>query len=405
MTTLRQQAQQSGLTFVDSDNTSDEPQWNENDWPPLLDGARPFHASVVLDNPKLDDSAQTVVVLGGHKQGQGYTNSVLLLRLAKENLQWREGPPLNNNRALHAAVVCNGGVYVIGGYNGSSCLDTIERLDVDNLCSESMESSTSNQWTTLNCRMSTTRQECSAVTVYNRYIVVMGGYNGQSLSSVDIFDTAVESNHTVIAGPSMTVPRFGCASAVIGHRILVVGGGEDGTDLNSEEYLEFHDASGNETVNTVNAVFPSSCRWTYHHEFFAANRNHAVLALGSCLIVMGRFASPTIPIVFDTCRNTVWTLPGSLLSAHGCSAVVHSKGIAMIGGCNNIFGCGKAHCATLSLIDKNTWCFRRLIEQGPSTMFGSRNKAAPERATVSNESDEHPAKLATENFCNEECVE
>ena len=72
MLTLQQQAQQSGLTFVDSDHNNDVPQWNVNDWPPLLGGWRLWHASVVLDHPG-KDNPQTVVVLGGDKQGQGYS--------------------------------------------------------------------------------------------------------------------------------------------------------------------------------------------------------------------------------------------------------------------------------------------------------------------------------------------
>ena len=62
---LHKLAQQSGLAFADSnDNSRHRPQWNANDWPPLLGGYRCGHASVVLDNPE-NDCAQTVVVLGG----------------------------------------------------------------------------------------------------------------------------------------------------------------------------------------------------------------------------------------------------------------------------------------------------------------------------------------------------
>ena len=211
MTTLQKQAKQSGFCFLDSDNNSLAPHWNNNDWRPLLGRWRRYHASVVLNHPEQDNNAQTVVVLGGDTQIHGYNNSVLLLSLGEENKQWREGPPLNSNRAYHAAVVCNGGVYVIGGHNGCSRLDSIERIDVANLCSYSMESSTSNQWTTLTCRLSTARDECSAVAVHNRYLVVIGGSNGVLLSTVDIIDTGTASNHTLIVGPSMSLPRSGCA--------------------------------------------------------------------------------------------------------------------------------------------------------------------------------------------------
>ena len=373
-TTLQEQAKQSGFCFLDSDNNSLAPHWNTNDWPRLLGGWRQYHASVVLDHPE-KDIAQTVVVLGGRKQNQGYTNSVVLLRLSDENTQWQEGPPLNDKRAFHAAVVCNGGVYVIGGWNGSSQLDSIERIDVAKQCSEPMESSTSNQWTTLTCRLSTARNGCSAVTVYNRYIVVIGGSNENCLSSVDIIDTAIASNHTVIVGPSMTVPRSGSASAVIGHRIFAVGGynGHNEEVLKSVEYLEIHDPSGNGTMNTSSSVFPSLCRWTRDDKLnLSIQRSyHGVVAVGSCLIVMGgcNLRAQENAEVLDTCRNTVWTNPQFTELRFARSAVVHKKGIAVIGRLDN------SSCETLSVIDKNTWCFRRLTEQVPSTIFGTRTDA------------------------------
>ena len=143
--TLQEQAWQSGLVFSDDmDNNSDVPQWNFNVWPPILGGWRYSHASVVLDHQEQDDSAQTVVVLGGANHRILFTDSVLLLSLSDENKQWREGPPLSDKRGLHAAVICNGGVYVIGGSIGNSRLDTIERIDVEELLQTYSTSTTGN---------------------------------------------------------------------------------------------------------------------------------------------------------------------------------------------------------------------------------------------------------------------
>ena len=67
--------------------------------------------------------------------------------------------------------------------------------------------------------------------------------------------------------------------------------------------------------------------------------------------------------------------------------MVHSREIAGIGGSDN------APCATLSLVDKNTWCFRRLIEQVPSRIFGTRTNSpgsSPEHTTAWKESHELP---------------
>ena len=352
-TSLQKQAQQSGLAFPDSGNHSEAPQWNVSDWPHLLGGWRRYHASVVLDHPEQDDNAQTVVVLGGRKQNESYTNSVLLLNLSEENKQWREGPPLNDKRRCHAAVVCCGGVYVIGGRNESSRLDTIERIDVKTFFSGSLANFTTNQWTTMTCRLSTAREGCSAVVVYNRYIVVMGGYNGNDdLSSVDIIDTAVESNHTVIAGPSMTVPRYGCASAVIGHRIYVVGGHNGSSALTSVESLQLEESSDDQTKTTAATVFSSSLSaWTNCTDLALSHTRYlhgAVSAVGSCIIVSGSGTGSIATVeVLNTECGIVWNLPPLTTGRNCCSMVAFKTGIGVIG------GEGVDSCETLALtVDK-----------------------------------------------------
>ena len=353
MTRLHEQALRSGLAFFDSDNDNSTAasQWNSNEWPPLLGGWRRYHASVVLDHPG-KDNPQTVVVLGGNKQNENYTNSVLLLSLAEKNKHWREGPPLNDKRRFHAAVVCNGGVYVIGGRDDeSSRLDTIERIDVERLCRGESTSTTRNPWMPLKCRLSTARSGCSAVTVYNRYIVVIGGKNGDQLASVDIIDTAVERNHTVIPGPSMEVPRSGCASAVIGHRIYVVGGGYNGSNtLTSVDSLQFEETLDDATEDTAAAVFPSSSSvWASCTDLALsyARHLHAAVSVGSCIIVSGndRRSIATVEVL-DTERGILWNLPPLTTGRNGCSMVAFETGIAVIG------GEGVDSCETLLMIDK-----------------------------------------------------
>ena len=58
-----------------------------------------------------------------------------------------------------------------------------------------------------------------------------------------------------------------------------------------------------------------------------------------------------------------------------------------------ISGSCDASCATFPLVNKNTWCFRRLIEQVPSTISGTRTNSLPsaaERTLSWKESDECP---------------
>ena len=357
--TLKERAWQSGLVLLE-----ETAQWNFEDWPPLVGGYRYDHASVVLDHPDTDNDSnnnrgQTVVVLGGWQQGQGTTDSVLVLNLSDPDKQWREGPPMSKKRDDHAAVVCNGSVYVMGGYRRGP-LDCMERIDGNDLLRSSLTTTTTqdSHWTTLTCRLSTGRSGCCAVAVHNRYIVVMGGYyNDQYLSSVDIIDT---NNHIVTAGPSMAVPRQLCASAVIGHRIFVVGGRNEHGNLDLVEYLDGttpfdSDETEKETGSTFIFFSPT---WTTHSDLVLSNarRSCAVVAVGSCLVVAGGRADSTVQVL-DTHRNHVWNLPPFANYRSGCSMVTVANHVAVIGGSQN------PTCATLPLLDKHTWCFRRLCEQ------------------------------------------
>ena len=356
--TLQEQARQSGLVLVE-----DTVEWNERDWPPLEGAGRIGHASVVLDHPDTNDNnnnnnnnkRQTVVVLGGYQQGQNVTNSVLVLNLADPDKQWREGPPMNKIRYGHAAVVCNGCIYVMGGYKRYSSLNCMERMDANDLLqsSSTLSSSEKNHWTTLPCRLSTGRARCCAVAVHNRYIVVMGGYNDGCLSSVEIIDIR---NHTVTAGPSMTVPRQWCASAVIGDRIFVVGGhssNEHGHVLDSVEYMDFAEER---EIDTLSTVISFSSSWITHSDLVLPNPRAycAMVAVGSCLIVAG--GSRRTVQVLDTHRNRVWNLPSFGNCRYFCSMVTVTNQVAVISGCDN------PTCATVPLMDKNSWCFRRLTQ-------------------------------------------
>ena len=319
--------------------------------------------------------------MGGNQQRRGVTKSVLLLNLADPNKQWREGPPMNQKCSGHAAVVCNGGVYVVGGDDSIfTCLNCIERIDSNDLLQSSTTNSNTHErhWTTLNCRLSTGRCGCCAVAVHNRYIVVLGGASSNRyLSSVEMVDT---KNHSVIAGPSMTVPRQWCASAVIGHRIFVVGGrSERGHLHDSMEYLDFAMPCGNDgTIKETGSTFISfSPRWITHPDLVLSNPRGscAVVAVGSCLVLAGG-RSLTVEVL-DTLRNRVWNLRPSGSPRAGCSMVAVANQVAMIAGFAN------PSCATLPLMDKNTWCFRRLCEQQPSRWYHSLERMGNRDADIS----------------------
>ena len=355
---LQEQASQSGLVLLEETT-----QWNQNDWPPLVGGWRKDHASVVLNHPGTDNDnnnmGQTVVVLGGyHQQDQDSTNSALVLNLADPDMQWREGPPMNKTRLGHAAVVCNGGVYVMGGYNDDRIFDCLERIDVNVLLQSSLTTTTTTQeghWTTLICRLSTKRRACCAVAVHNRYIVISGGLDkeGTRLSSVDIIET---SNHTFTPGPSMNGPRSYCASAVVGNRIFVVGGYNEQGYIDSVEYLEF----------AKDVSFSSV--WTTHSDLVLSEPrgSSAMVTVGSCLVVAGGSRQIITVDVLDTHRNRVWNLPPFPNYRVGFTLVTVANQVAVIGGMLN------HSCATYGIVDTYTWCFLRLCKQHVNGCFHSR---------------------------------
>ena len=175
--------------------------------------------TIVSGSDENEAAGQTIVVIGGRMQSDSYTKSVIVWDPSTK--RWRNGPSLSDGRLNFIVVVCRDKVYAIGGvghdnYGGYTILDTIESIQVTSLL-ETMETSTmtrqnNNQWTRLQCRLSSPRSQCVAVVVHNHYIVILGGSNGmrQDLSSVDILDTAPPHNNnnsngepTIVAGPSM----------------------------------------------------------------------------------------------------------------------------------------------------------------------------------------------------------
>ena len=247
---MQEQIEMSGLEIMSSlssssssssSSLSSQLQWNStNQWSPLLGGRRQYQACVTIESGNENGAGgQTIVVIGGRMQRVGYTNSVIVWDPFTK--RWRNGPSLNDRRRDLVAVVCHDKVYAIGGfggdnYNNYTTLDTIESIQVSSLL-ETKETSTTarqnnNQWTRLQCCLSSPRSKFAAVVVHNCYIVILGGHTdwGEDLSSVDIMDTGPPHNNnsngepTIVAGPSMNWTRYAFGAAVLDNQIFVVGG-------------------------------------------------------------------------------------------------------------------------------------------------------------------------------------
>ena len=365
--TMQEQMEMSGLEIMSSLSTSSSSslssqlQWNSaNQWSPLLGGGREFQASVTIESGNENGAGgQTIVVIGGLMQSGEYTNSVIVWDPSTK--RWRNGPSLNDRRKSLIAVVCHDKVYAIGGvgrdnnYDGDTVLDTIESIQVSSLLEMTEILMTTrqhnNQWTRLQCRLSSPRYKCAAVVVHNRYIVILGGNIGINhyLSSVDILDTAPPQNNnnngepTIVAGPSMNSTRSSFAAAVMDNRIFVVGGWVDHGQSTSVESLLFQqqpqDKDHTHSNSNMSCTFPnSSWRMEPNLSLSSPQVSHAVAKVGSCLVVAGgrtpdAVQGTTSVEVLDVQRGVVWSLPNlTIRRQYGCSMVTLSDCLLVLGG-------------------------------------------------------------------------
>ena len=329
---------------------------------------------------------QTIVVIGGLMQDSDYiTNSVIVWDPSTK--RWRNGPSLNDRRRDLVAVVCHDKVYAIGGLchaNNYTVLDTIKSIQVSSLL-ETMDTSTmtrqnNNQWTRLQCRLSSPRSRCAAVVVHNCYIVILGGCirMRQDLSTVDIMDTAPPHDNnnnnsngepTIVVGPSMNLARYAFGAAVVDNRIFVVGGYVNVRRLISVESLLFQrqpqdkdHSNGNSNVSCTFAN--SSWRVEPHLSLSSPRGSHAVAKVGSCLVVAGGSCSNrgsltyTSVEVLDVQQAIVWSLPNmTSWWPYSCSMVTLSDCLLVLGGNRST---DSVESLALAVYQKHERCFKFL---------------------------------------------
>ena len=350
-----------------------------------MGGGREFQACVTIESGNENGAGgQTIVVIGGEWQNRESTNSVIVWDPSTK--RWRNGPSLNDRRSDLVAVVCHDKVYAIGGlrrnnYHSYTVWDTMESIQVSSLLemTETTTRQNNNQWTRLQCRLSSPQRSCAAVIVHNRYVVILGGYDdGNYLSSVDIMDTAPPHNNnnnsngepTIVAGPSMNSTRSYFGAAVVDNRIFVVGGRVNGRLSSSVESLMFQqqplDKDHTNSNSNASCMFPnSSWRVEPHLSLSSPRESHAVAKVGSCLVVAGGCCGNhesftcTSGEVLDVQRGVVWNLPNLTIERPcGCSMVALSDCLLVLGGNSDSEDCVES--LALTVYQKHERCFKFL---------------------------------------------
>ena len=398
--TMQEQIEMSGLEIMSSlsssSSSSSQLQWNStNQWSPLLGGGREYQACVTIESGNENGAGgETIAVIGGEWQNGESTNSVIVWDPSTK--RWRNGPSLNERRANLVAVVCHDKVYAIGGlrraniYNGCTVLDTIESIQVSSMLEMTETTTTTrqnnNQWTRLQCRLSSLRSKCAAVVVHNRYIVILGGNAGthKDLSSVDIMDTAPPHNNnnnsdgepTIVAGPSMNSTRSYFGAAVLDNQIFVVGGYVKSEPPTLVESLLFQeqplDKDHTNSNSNASCMFPLSCtfpnsswRVEPHLSLSSPRESHAVAKVGSCLVVAGGCCGDDESFTFisvevlDVQRGVVWSLPNLTIERpFGCYMVALSDCLLVLGGNSDSEDCVES--LALTVYQKHERCFKFL---------------------------------------------
>ena len=131
-----------------------------------------------------------------------------------ETNQWAVISNMNHGRSSSASVTYKGSILLIGGYDGVTCLNSIDRYNPE-----------TDTWSNVG-HMTTPRAGASAVTLGDK-IYVMGGVddNLSTLSSVECFTLGAGlANLTWHTVPDMLVCRSNFAAFVDENKIIVAGG-------------------------------------------------------------------------------------------------------------------------------------------------------------------------------------
>jgi N-acetylneuraminic acid mutarotase len=173
---------------------------------------------------------------------------------------WVIKSPMSSNRVGHGVVSCNGRIYVVGGYNKSGFLDSVESYDPVN-----------DTWET-KTPMPHGRAEFGICTI-EESIYVIGGchtlkgknqyiYPANVLNSVIVYDTNLD---TWTYKSPMPTPRVSLDICAVDNKIYAIGGAK--LKWNDCCYYLYNAIGSNEIYNPINdtwEILPSMINPRHH---------------------------------------------------------------------------------------------------------------------------------------------
>jgi len=173
-------------------------------------------------------SKMSVVACNGHVYAMGGFDGTSTLNSVEcyspTNNRWKFVAPMITHRRCTCAVSSDKFVYIIGGHDGAQILNTIERYDAE-----------TDMWSGADIAIMSDRRSFPCSVFVNDDIFVMGGYDGHdTLRTCEVYNT-IRNDWTAIE--PMNTARSNAGAAHSNRKIYVVGGW-DGVSLNSVEYYD-----------------------------------------------------------------------------------------------------------------------------------------------------------------------
>ena len=236
---------------------------------------------------------------------------------------WTATTSFTTARYQHTSVVYNGYIYVIGGYNGTSYLATVQYAPINT-------TGTIGAWTATTS-FTTARYGHTSV-VYNGYIYVIGGYSG-SVPLADVQYAPINTNGTIgafTATTSFTTARYSHTSVVYNGYLYVIGGYNGTAALADVQYAP---------INANGAIGA----WTATTSFTTARYGHTSVVYNGYLYVIGGYngTSYLADVQYAPINATgtigAWTATTSLTTArYYHTSVVYNGYLYVIGGSGSV---------------------------------------------------------------------
>ena len=285
-----------------------------------LNAVRDYHTSAVYNG--------YLYVIGGLSPGSSLTSSVQYASISN-TLTNNDGTvgtwsstTYPTTRAAHSSAAYNGYLYVMGGYNGSNVISSVQYASISS-------NGTLGSWTTTQSFNVVRNYHTSAA--YNGYLYVIGGATSAStpitsqLSSVEY--ASISSNGTLgswTLTTSLTLGTIWHSSVAYNGYLYVLGGYTSNSNVTSN--VQYASISSNGTLGS----------WTPANSFITPRICHSSVAYNGYLYVMGGSLYSSVEYVsissIDGSLGT-WSITNSFNTARCLyNSVAYNGYLYIIGG-------------------------------------------------------------------------